>query len=162
MGRKTRAGRLGTAAFAAAATFVIALVCAISAQAGYPGTNGKIVFQSNRDGNVEIYTMNNDGTGQTRLTVNGAQDSNPVWSPDGTKIAFTSSRDGNFEVYSMNADGSAQTRLTTMADDDFQPTWSGDGTKIAFASRRDGNYEIYTMNANGTSPTRLTFNAASD
>jgi hypothetical protein len=135
---------------------------AAPAEGAFPGTNGKIAYVSNRDGNNEIYVMNNDGTTQTRLTTNGASDTNPVWSPDGTKIAFTSTRDGNSEVYSMNADGSAQTRLTISADDDFQPSWSPDATKIAFASRRDGNYEIYTMNANGTSPTRLTVNAASD
>ena len=32
--------------------------------------NGKIAFVSYRDGNSEIYMMNPDGTGQTRLTNN--------------------------------------------------------------------------------------------
>ena len=43
----------------------------------------------NRDGNFEIYTMNADGTGATRLTNNAADDTQPAWSPDGTRIAFT-------------------------------------------------------------------------
>ena len=41
----------------------------------------KIAFESSRDGNIEIYTMNADGSNQTRLTTNDAVDSSPVWSP---------------------------------------------------------------------------------
>jgi Tol biopolymer transport system component len=41
----------------------------------------RIAFQSHRDGNDEIYVMNPDGTGQTRLTSNTAQDTDPDWSP---------------------------------------------------------------------------------
>ncbi len=52
--------------------------------------NGKIAFTSDRDGNQEIYVMNNDGTGQVRLTSNTDIDSFPAFSPDGRKIAFIS------------------------------------------------------------------------
>ena len=75
--------------------------------------NGRIAFDSDRDGNDEIYVMNADGTGQTRLTNNVVSDLQSAWSPDGTKIAFQSTRDGNPEIYAMNADGTAPTRLTT-------------------------------------------------
>jgi len=65
---------------------------------------GQIAFMSSRDGNDEIYIMNADGSGQTRLTDNPAYDAAPVWSPDGQRIAFYSTRDGNSEIYVMNAD----------------------------------------------------------
>ncbi len=81
----------------------------------------KIVFSSNRDGNSEIYSMNSDGTGATRLTNNLAVDAFPAWSPDRSKIAFTSNRNGNFEIYSMNADGSSPVRLTFNAQIDGGP-----------------------------------------
>src|SRR5215207_11048155 len=59
---------------------------------------GIIAFQSNRDGNYEIYVMNGDGSGLTNLTDNPADDFGPVWSPDEKKIIFGSNRDGNSEI----------------------------------------------------------------
>src|SRR5262245_53744104 len=53
-------------------------------------SNGKIAFTSDRDGNQEIYLMNNDGSGQLRLTNNPGTDAFPTFSPDGRKIAFVS------------------------------------------------------------------------
>jgi hypothetical protein len=50
-----------------------------------PVVNGKIAFQSDRDGNYEIYTMNADGSGQINLSNNAAYDYSPVFSPDGSK-----------------------------------------------------------------------------
>ena len=123
-----------------------------------------IAFVSDRDGNREIYVMNADGTGPTRLTVDPAGDVDPDWSPDGSKIAFVSGRDDTYgEIYVMNADGSGLNRLTNNAVLDFSPAWSPDGSKIAFV-HDDGccNAEIYVMNANGTGPVNLTNNPAFD
>jgi TolB protein len=147
----------------AAALVVVALaLVAAPAQAAFPGTNGKIAFASQRDGNLEIYVMNADGSGQTRLTNNPANESKPAWSPDGSRIAFSSNRDGNAEIYVMNAGGSGQTRLTNNPALDVTPAWSPDGSRIAFSSDRDGNREIYVMNADGSGQTRLTNNPATD
>jgi Tol biopolymer transport system component len=126
-----------------------------------PGMN-RIAFESNRDGNLEIYVMNADGSAQTRLTTNPAADSNPAWSPDRSRIAFTSLRDGNAEIYVMNADGTNQRRLTVSNGVDATPDWSPDGTRITFSSTRDGNLEIYVMNADGSGQSRLTTNARVD
>jgi Tol biopolymer transport system component len=79
----------------------------------------KIVFQSTRDGNFEIYVMNQDGTGQTNIsnnppTVPGTgSDDWPHWSPDCSKVVFASHRvTDNSEIYVMNPDGSGVTQLT--------------------------------------------------
>jgi Tol biopolymer transport system component len=125
---------------------------------GWSSDGSQIVFFTDRDGNFEIYKMNADGSGPTRLTSNPTYDEAPEWSPVGNKIAFASDRDGNFEIYVMSADGSGQTRLTNNPAPDNHPSWSPDGTKIAF--NRGGNYgDIYVINADGTNETRLTFGA---
>lgn len=130
--------------------------------AAFPGTNGKIAFESQRTGTGQIYTMNPDGSNLTQLTFTSTDEGSPEWSADGLKIAFDSTRDGNHEIYVMNADGTSQIRLTNNSDIDIVPTWAPDGIKIAFTSRRDGNDEVYAMNADGSGQINLTNNPASD
>jgi dipeptidyl aminopeptidase/acylaminoacyl peptidase len=68
-----------------------------------------MAFRSDRDSNAEIYTMNVDGSAQTRLTNHPSEDDAPAWSPDGKQVSFTSGRDGSMEeseIYVMDADGS--------------------------------------------------------
>jgi TolB protein len=102
--------------------------------------------------------MNADGTGQTNISNNPANDFGPSWSPDGTKIIFASYRDAitNRDLYVMNADGSNPTRLTNDPEDETWPSWSPDGTKIAFQSQSEGENEvIYVMNADGSEQTNI-------
>jgi len=112
--------------------------------------------------NWAIYKMRADGSDPVRLTRTEANDTSPVWSPDGRRIAFVSDRDGNREIYVMNADGNEQINLTHNSAEDWTPTWSPDGRQIAFASFRDGNWELYVMNADGSEPQRLTRHPAAD
>jgi len=124
------------------------------------GGSPKIVFGSVRNGgNHDIYTMELDGSNQTRLTTDAAYDDQPKWSPDGTKIVFMSDRAGNFDIYTMNADGSAQTRITNTPAPDGFPAWSPNGAKIAFVRgdlRNPSAFEIFVMDANGANQTQLT------
>jgi len=130
------------------------------AECAFPGANGKIAFNSYRDGNGEIYVMNADGSGQTNLTNNGADERDFAWSADGTKIAFTSDRDGSYSIYVMNANGSGVNRLTNDPGGDFWPAWSPDGTKIAFGRRvlpvEPWGFDIIVMNADGSGQTNVT------
>lgn len=69
------------------AIFVITLVfIEVTIPTVTAASNGKIAFVSQRDGRNQIYKMNADGTGQTRLTNNAASDVSPTWSPDGTRM----------------------------------------------------------------------------
>lgn len=66
---------------------------------------------SNRDGNWELYIMNDDGSGVARLTNNAANDGLPTWSPDGRTIAFVSDQGGSWAVWAISPDGSNQRKL---------------------------------------------------
>lgn len=104
----------------------------------------RIAFYSERDGNAEIYVMNADGAGVTRLTNTPADEGYPAWSPDGRTISFDSDRTGNFEVFAMNADGSNVRPLTRHPARDVSATWSPDGSKIVFMSDREpGGFDAY-------------------
>ncbi len=84
----------------------------------------------------ELYVMNADGSGQTRLTFNFFFDGNPTWSPDGERIVFQSRSDGDHELFIINVDGSGLTKLTDNDYADIFPAWSPDGRFIAFSSNR--------------------------
>ena len=112
--------------------------------------NAKIAFVSARDGNMEIYSMNTNGSQITRLTDDPSYDVEPAWSPDGERILFASNRGGNFDIYSMRADGSDVVQLTDDPANDFAPAWSPDGALVAFMTERDGNPSVYLMNADGS------------
>src|ERR671923_2375616 len=120
-------------------------------------TPSRMVFEKNRAGNSEIYSMSPDGTDVKRLTNNTVVDSRPSLSPDGTMIAWES--DGN--VWLMAIDGSNKQQLTS-AGANGAPAFSPDGTKIAFESNRTEDVEIWAMNADGTLQTNLTNSPGTD
>jgi Tol biopolymer transport system component len=124
-------------------------------------TDTSMAFESDRDGNAEVYIMNPDGSDQKRLSNSPAADVGPAFSPDGNNVAFASDRDGDAEIYVMDADGSNQQMLTHNSATDTEPVFSPDGSMVAFASDRDGNFEVYVMDADGTNQTNLTNDAAS-
>ena len=129
---------------------------ALDASPAWSPDGSKIAFASNRDGNIEVYTMNANGTGQTNISNNGAHDADVSWSPDGTKIAFASDRDGDFEIYTMNADGSGVSQITNNASNEGFAAWSPDGKKIAFHSDSAGDQDIcYITIAGGSGITCL-------
>lgn len=78
---------------------------------------------------TDIYIINQDGTGLSNVTNNGASnDRDPVWSPDSSKIMFVSERDGNSQIYTISPNGTALTRITNNLFSDNEPDW---GTRAA-------------------------------
>ena len=99
---------------------------AIDLNPRFSNDNSKIAFTrlTGSGATAEIYRINVDGTGLTRLTNNAFSDSTPVWSPDGSKLAISSAEDGDNEIYTINStDGSSRTRLTTNTISDIVSDW---------------------------------------
>lgn len=119
----------------------------------------QIIFSSNRDGDIEIFSIDSSGGDLRQLTDNSADDNFPVWSPDGSWIAFYSNRDGGLGLYVMNEDGKNQRRmveikrLSDVIPVEADPTWSPDGKYIAFAG--DG-MQLFMVNADNSEISQLT------
>lgn len=111
----------------------------------------RIAFASAREGSFDIYVMNADGTGTTRLTSTDANDQGPTWSPDGSRIAFARDSDVG-HVYVMSADGTGARRLTDELAAEGEPAWSPDGRWIAYVHRALGSdfREIWVARPDGT------------
>ncbi len=133
----------------------------------------KVAFSSDRDapGNTyELYSMNVDGSNQTRLTTSNATANNafPKWSNDGLKIAYGSNNDdlgsgtNGFQIYTMDANGSNQTRLTSSGGNVLVTNslfggieWSPDDSQIAFSSNRNSGIQTFLMNSDGSNQAAL-------
>lgn len=126
------------------------------------GGAGAVLYQTDRDGNWEIYLLDLQSWLEYNLTQHPAEDRNPALSPDGTHVAFESHRDGNWELYVLDLAKGDVTRLTDELAFDGAPAWSPDGSRIAFESYRDGNWEVYALDLDTLQPTRLTDNPAGD
>ena len=109
----------------------------------------------------DIYVVNLDGTGLTRLTTAEEMDDQPAWSPDGMRIAFRSMRSGNWDIWVMAANGTGQVNLMTdllpATSSDHNPAWSPDGLRIVYSSDID-NFaypKLWTMRRDGTDKRRV-------
>jgi Tol biopolymer transport system component len=103
----------------------------------------QIVYETNRDGNWELYLSSADGAAHIRLTRTPDVDElYPKPSPDGTKICFVADEgkgDAKIRnIYYMNSDGTGRTKV---ASNGREPCWSPDGSQIAYMK---GEFERFT------------------
>lgn len=98
-------------------------------------SNGRIAFSSVASGNNEIWSIGTDGGERRQLTNNDADDTTPVFSPDGNLVYFSSNRSGETQIWRMNADGSLQTQINT-EEGGFPNFVSPDGAWLYYLSAR--------------------------
>jgi TolB protein len=143
--------RRSVLAFLAVISIVLAGVVtpepAMSVQ--FPGGNGKIAFAASRDAvNLEIYTMNSDGSGVTRLTNNDVFNAGPSFSPDGSQIVYDQGADSTgvvVSIYVMNTDGTGATNLSQNTDgQDRSASYSPTVPKSFFNPIEVGPISIFT------------------
>jgi Tol biopolymer transport system component len=90
---------------------------------------GKIVFQSDLDGDEDIYLL--QGRQVIRLTDNSWSDRYPRWSPDGTKVAYLANPEGNFDPFVMDRRDGRITQVIRSPEDETDLSWTPDGRAIA-------------------------------
>ena len=116
----------------------------------------KIAFGSSRDGALDLYVMNADGSGAARVTHGVGFQGHPAWSHDGARIAFDCTIEAhNYDICTIAANGTDLVRLTTKPGYDGGAAYSPDGNRIAFATASPGSWssQIALMNVDGTSVT---------
>jgi len=120
----------------------------------YPGLNafadvskkGEIALTLSKDGDPEIYLMDENGFNLKRLTDHQGVDASPSWSPDGESLAFVSDRGGSPQIYILQKSTKKARRVTYQGSYNTSPAWSPRGNLIAYTSRLEGKFEIALLN----------------
>ena len=123
-----------------------------------PPATAKIIFNTHRDGNREIFLMNPDGSEQVNMTNHRADDVSGTWSPTGEQILFASDRDrfpGSWDLYLMDAVEKNVRPVFEKSVDRRHPTWSPDGKQIAYRRVDAGVGYIYIATSDGRNEERI-------
>jgi Tol biopolymer transport system component len=149
------------------------------AEATWCHRGGRIVFTSARDGDLDLYVMDEAGSVR-RLTDDPGYDGGAAFSPDCSEIVWRASRhqggdleeyrrllkDGLvrphvLEIYIMKADGTARRQITSNGAANFCPTFTADGSRIIYASnagsRGGREFDLWLVDEAGGEPERITF-----
>jgi Tol biopolymer transport system component len=113
--------------------------------------DGKLIAVTKQDTgspSADIWVIDWQRAGvAARLTMDPADDINPIWAPDGKHIAFTSYRKGNADIYVIeNGSGvGKEIPLLESAIDEIVEDWSKDGKYIAYLTGQDNFRDIYAL-----------------
>ena len=136
------------------------LLVAVGCGGGGSAKNQRIAFQTNRDGNEEVYITSVDGKDYSNLSSSPrSKDYTPTCSKSG-RVAFASNRDGKIRIYVTNDQG-VPTAITPAEYNSNAPAWSPTDDVIAFVSARSGPQEIYAVDVDGSGETNLSLAARS-
>jgi Tol biopolymer transport system component len=105
----------------------------------------RLVFASNRDGNLELYTIELESGAVNRLTTNEVADVSPDWSADGHRIAYTTVVNGASEVVYLDLRDRHITNVSNHAAYDHQPSWAPDSCRLLFTSKRGGDLDLWMV-----------------
>jgi Tol biopolymer transport system component len=140
----------------------------------------KIIYTSLASGDLDLWTMNLDGSGKKRITTAEGYDGGAVFSRDGSKIVWRANHPDTpekmktyrdllkenlttpmkMELWVANGDGSNAKQITNYGCASFAPTFTPDGKKILFASNKNkcdsSLFELFLINPDGTGLEQVT------
>jgi Tol biopolymer transport system component len=140
---------------------------------------GKMIFTSDRDGDLELYTVDETGGNLKRLTHEEGYDGGAFFSPDCSEITWRASRPKGadleqyrellkkglirpsaLEIFIMKADGKDVRQLTSNGAANFCPTFTADGSRILFASNASPGgkreFDLYLVDKKGAESEKIT------
>jgi Tol biopolymer transport system component len=103
-----------------------------------------LTFDSDRNGNPDLYVMPATGGEARQLTTSPAGDFSPDWSPDGRRIVFHALPGGNRDIYSINADGTGLEQWTFTQAEEIDPDWAP-GDSILYEILGDSVHEFQAL-----------------
>jgi Tol biopolymer transport system component len=149
------------------------------AEATWCGRGGRMVFTSVRDGDLDLYEMDEAGDVR-RLTSTPGYDGGAVYSPDCSEIAFRASRPQGaeldeyrellksglvkptkLELFVMDKDGGHVRQVTSNGKANFGPFFHPDGKRILYSSNAlsesGREFDLFLVDKEGGTPERVTF-----
>lgn len=140
---------------------------AYHAECAYSSDGAFIVYASNEDGSMNLYTMKADGSEKKQLTfTTHCYNGGPFFSPDGQRVIFRADRDRQdyLQIYVIGSDGKNERQLTLNQAVNWAPYWHPNGKVVAYTTSLHGHrhYEIYLLNIENGRECRLTHNSTFD
>jgi Tol biopolymer transport system component len=124
-------------------------------QPAYSPDGERIVFSSNRSGNLDLWVLEPRTGALRQLTDDPAQDWDPGFSPDGRHVLWSSDRSGHLEIWMADADGSNARQVSHDGVDAENPTATPDGRWILYASGNRQKLGIWKVRPDGQDATLL-------
>ena len=115
----------------------------------------KLAFMSDRNGSMEIWTSNRDGSNPIQLTTVHLAGT-PRWSPDSKTIAFDVGWREHGAIFIVRPDGGVPQPIVQDGNNNVVPSWSRDGRWIYFTSDRSGSMQVWKTPLDGGPPVQVT------
>jgi eukaryotic-like serine/threonine-protein kinase len=119
-------------------------------QPAFSPDGSRIVFSSNRSGNMDLWTLETRTGALRQLTDDPAQDWDPGFTPDGQHVLWSSDRSGNLEIWTAGIDGSGARQVTHDGVDAENPTATPDGRFIVYTSGNTERLGVWRIRPDGT------------
>lgn len=119
-------------------------------------SDGKIGFVSRAGSDLDIWTINEDGSDPKPITSDGVAEHDLAFAPDGQRMAFAADKGDGSHIFISDASGRNARQLTFGDSSDSRPDFSPDGLWVAYAAWRDGRSRLLKVSVTGGDPVELT------